>query len=437
MNKFIRPAAFIAVAVTLHAAQTWWLSRIQPDISTTLAIRQLNGDAHQAADMRWFETEKNSIELVSAGILAITAVSLFGGSIWRFFNKQRNPARPMILPILLAGGLMTGCVRSYDTPEFASIDTPETGFLIPLEGDGKNQAKFASEEYLGQLKVAAKRVQIPHRWQQTGRYDYQGEWLPTVRLVKVLRSPITREWTADSGSGTSKKNEAIWIESSDSVSFSMGFTCTAFIPEEQAARFLYWYPAGSLAHVMDFEIRARIQQVAAEVAAKYPLDSLRARKQEVMDAVRKDVTAFFDTRGVTITTVGMFGGMTYENPEIQNSIDKTFIAQQEKVVNQARFEAQQRVNDRIELEANALAEKERRAALGQADAKRTIAAAEAQAIRDVNAALAATQQSPIFLQLKQLEVERARVEKWSGLYPQYYLAPSDKSGLLLQMPASK
>lgn len=39
--------------------------------------------------------------------------------------------------------------------------------------------------------------------------------------------------------------------------------------------------------------------------------------------------------------VGMVGGMTYENPEIQKAIDKTFIAQQEKVVNLARFEAQQ------------------------------------------------------------------------------------------------
>lgn len=92
-------------------------------------------------------------------------------------------------------------MRSYDKPEFASIDTAETGFLIPLEGDGKNQDKFASEEYLNQLKVAAKRVQIPHRWQQTGRLHSSGQWMPTVRLIKVERSPVTREWTADPSSG--------------------------------------------------------------------------------------------------------------------------------------------------------------------------------------------------------------------------------------------
>ena len=183
-----------------------------------------------------------------------------------------------------------------------------------------------------------------------------------MRLIKVERSPVTREWTADPSSGTSAKNQAIWIESSDSVAFSMGFTCTAFIPEEQAARFLYWYPSGSLAQMMDHEIRGRIQQVAAEVAARYPLDDLRSRKQEIMDEVRADVVSFFAQRGVTVTTVGMFGGMTYENSEIQKAIDKTFIAQQEKVVNQVRFEAQQRENDRSELEAEAIAEKARKSA---------------------------------------------------------------------------
>ena len=74
-----------------------------------------------------------------------------------------------------------------------------------------------------------------------------------------------------------------------------------------------------------------------EVAAKYPLDSLRTRKQEIADAVKQDITTFFNTRGVTITTVGMFGGMTYENPEIQKSIDQTFIAQQLKTVSLAKF----------------------------------------------------------------------------------------------------
>jgi cell division septum initiation protein DivIVA len=241
---------------------------------------------------------------------------------------------------------------------------------------------------------------------------------------------------AESTSGTAAKNQAIWIESADSVGFSMGFTCTAFIPEEQAARFLYWYPTGSLAHVMDTEVRGRMQQVAAEVAARYRLDALREKKQEISDAVKKDITAFFAQRGVVITTVGMFGGMTYENGEIQKSIDNTVIAQQLKVVNQARFEAQQRDNDRVELEANAVAERARRIAAGDADAKKIAALAEAQSIREVNKALAEARQNPLLYQLRSLEVERARVDRWNGQYPGYFVgtAGGQSPNLLLQMP---
>jgi hypothetical protein len=259
-----------------------------------------------------------------------------------------------------------------------------------------------------------------------------------VRLIKVDRSPVTREWTADPTTGTSNKNQAIWIESSDSVGFSMGFTCTAFIPEESAAKFLYWYPSGSLAQVMDTEIRGRIQQAASEVAARYPLDSLREKKQEICDAVRKNVTDFFSARGVVVTTIGMFGGMTYENPEIQKSIDNTVIAQQLKVVNEARFEAQQKDNERVELEANAIAEKARRVASGEAAAKKTIALAEAQAIREINKALSEGQQNPLLYQFKTLDVEKARVEKWNGQYPAYYISSGASSSgtpsMLLQVP---
>ena len=103
--------------------------------------------------------------------------------------------------------------------------------------------------------------------------------------------------------------------------------------------------------------------------------------------------------------------MTYENSEIQKSIDNTVIAQQLKVVNQARFEAQQRDNDRVELEANALAERARRIAAGDADAKKIAALAEAQSIREVNKALAEARQNPLLYQLRALEVERARVDQ--------------------------
>lgn len=333
---------------------------------------------------------------------------------------------PLLPLVVLAVAITAAGCRPYDRPEFVEIDTSETGFLTPLEGNTDNQTAFESERYLQQHKVATKRVQIPHRWVQTGRMYWTGEWVDLVRLVKVDRSPLTREWTADSSSGTTARNEAIWIESKDSVGFSVGFNCTAFIKEENTARFLYMYRSKSLADMMDSEVRARIQSVAAEVAAKYGLDELRSRKQEIIDEVRRDVISFFSERGITITTIGMFGGFTYQNGKIQEAIDETFVAQQLKVISEAKLLAQEKENQRIELEARAFANRERTIAEGEADAMRKIAEATRSAGSD-----------PLFLKVKELEVQQKGIERWDGRYPSYLieLGGSDAgSRLLMELP---
>jgi len=429
IRKLVVFVVMVSVAIAIERA---WLNVVQPQIATQVAIEQVNGNDNAFRQLRLFETYKG---IADAAVIIVA----FAVACWLAIRPRRSSRRDwphLMLVSTMSIFAMTGCIRPYDRPEYAEIDTSETGFLIPLEGNTGTQAKFQSEEYLRELKVAAKRVQITHRWSQEGRLPSNGRWIGTVRLIKVNRSPVTREWTAEAATGTASKNQAIWIESSDSVGFSMGFTCTSFIPEDQAAKFLYWYPSGSLAEVMDAEVRGRIQQVAAEIAAKYPLDVLRAKKQEISDAVKRDITEFFAKRGVVITTIGMFGGMTYENGEIQKAIDNTVIAQQLKVVNEAKWEAQQRDNDRVTLEANAVAERARRIAAGEADAKKIGAAAEAQAIRDVNKALAEAGQNPLLYQLRSLEVERARVERWNGQYPGYLLQTGTTSpNLMLQLPA--
>ena len=442
---------FVILAATLWTAENWWLSTQQAEVSTRLALEQFNGGNHTAHEMRAFLALKDTVQLATAFATLLAALVILGPLVRRL--TQRVQASPLsaqlrkslgsVVRIVIAVTALSftgGCMKAYDRPEFVEIDTSETGFLIPLEGDTTQQAKFQSEDYLKQRKVAAKRVQITHRWSQEGRFANDGHWIPTVRLVKVNRSPVTREWntsqTTVANSAIQRSDKAIWIESGDSVGFSMGFTCTGFISEDDAAKFLYWYPSGSLADVMDREARGRIQQIAAEVAARYPLDTLRTKKQEISDAVKIDLTNFFAARGITITTVGMFGGMTYENPAIQKAIDETFIAQQLKTVSEAKFEAQKKENERIELEANAVAEKARREAMGQADARTTAARAEAEAIRMINTAAQEAQSNPLLLQLKSLEIEKARIERWDGRYPQWWMAGNGQGGpsLLLQTP---
>ena len=321
---------------------------------------------------------------------------------------------------------LTGCRKPYDVPEYEEIGPNETAFLVPLEGDTGKQAKFDSAASLEKLKVATKRIRITHRWNQTSRWEHHGGWIVDVRLIKVDRSPITREWTAGTTTGTEKKDQAIWAESKDSVGFSTGFSVTATIEESDASLFLYRYPNKSLANIMDSEIRARVQSSFTDAAATYDLSDLRAKKSEVIASVREDVIPFFEGRGITITTLGMFGGLSYENPKVQESIDKVFIAQREKEISAAQLDAQGDKNKTIELEANAIAEKERRIAKGIADGKQMLLDVAKNAGKD-----------PAFLELRRFEVEEARIEKWDGKYPSYYMVMGSQSRaptLMLQVP---
>jgi hypothetical protein len=322
------------------------------------------------------------------------------------------------MTVVLVVGLMTlntGCIKPYDEPEYVGVKTSETAFVFKLEGDSAKQAKFDSAELLATKKVASKRIQITHRWNQTGRWSHMGKWIPEMAVIKVDRSPVTVQW--ESTGNVKAKDNAVWCESADSLGFSLGWACTAYIKEENAATFLYMYPHGGLQTVLDTEVRALIQQVSADISAKYKLDDLRDKKPEISDGVRKAVTTFFETRGITITTIGMFGGMTYENPKIQDSIDATFIAQQEKVVSAALLAAQGDKNRKIEMEALALAQAAETQAKGIANGNLLKAEAEAKGIEAVNLAIAKANNNPMLLELRKIEVMKVQMEKWTGSYP--------------------
>ncbi len=118
-------------------------------------------------------------------------------------NHAHSPPLPLCVVLLV------GCIRPFDVPEFQEVSNSETAFLVPLTGDTGKQTGFDSQKYLSDRKVAVKRVQIPHEWVQTGRWSNDGKSVQAVRLIKVNRAPVTREWTAGRESGTSQKNEAI------------------------------------------------------------------------------------------------------------------------------------------------------------------------------------------------------------------------------------
>ncbi|MEY4483262.1 MAG: hypothetical protein RL693_714, partial [Verrucomicrobiota bacterium] len=293
---------------------------LQPHVVTGAALDAARGGSVE------FTSARLAMELFQTLPFFIVVFALILMlSIVRRGLKSRRLSRRSALTSLVALGLfsLSSC-KPYDKAEYLQVQNNETAFVIPLEDAREKQevqVHLNSEEFLNQSKVMTKRIMVPHRWQANGRLWFQGSWIPMVAVLKVDRSPVTREWNS-AGGNRKGSDQAIWIESSDSVGFSMGVSCTAFIKEEDSAKFLYMYPSGSLHTVMDSEIRARVQKVAADTAAMYPLDQLREKKSDIMKALNDDLVPFFALRGISITTIGMFGGMTYENPKIQQSIDE-------------------------------------------------------------------------------------------------------------------
>lgn len=350
--------------------------------------------------------------------------------------------------LLLACLCLTGC-GAYDKPVYVEWGSSVTPFFIKLEGDQK-QATVLTEKLLEESMIGNRRVQITYRWVDLGRGPSNGKYFPNERLILVDRDPVTREWTGDVHSGTSTANQSIQLESKDSINFSTNLSITArILDNKDAILFLFNYPAGkieliklndsykddyevkkvSLAEVMDTEVRARCQKDLQEFCNGFELNELRAKKGEMLKAVETDVISFFKTRGVTITTIAMSGGLKYDNPNIQTAIDKVFQAQMDKDVAQAEIAAANQRKLAMKALGEGEAQKKMAVAEGESTAIKTIADAKAYELKKL-------QENPTaYLALKQLELQKEALKIWDGRFPQFLMSNGGQApNLLMDMP---
>ena len=231
---------------------------------------------------------------------------------------------------------LTGC-RAYDTPEFIDIKSNETAFLIPLTGKTSDQTTLMSEAYLQKNLVATKRVQITHDWVQTGRDTNEGKYVANVKLIVVDRTPVSVTW---SDSDTAHR---ISVESSESIGFVPGVSLTAMIDEPDAPRFLYKYAGKPLLDVVNSDVNNYIKGRFSAYFSPLTLNEAKKQKQGIFDKVFVETVDHFKPWGVTVAQLGQTDGLTYNNPEIQNTIDA--LATKQNAVEVAKQE-----NLRVEID---------------------------------------------------------------------------------------
>ena len=343
---------------------------------------------------------------------------------------MKNVRKIAILAIatLMIACTFTGCIKPYDTPEFVTIEPSQTAFLVPLVGDTGNQASFESEELLLQAKVATKEVQIPHRWVQTGRRNWMGEWRDTAALIIVERKPVSRSWES-SDSAAASSNKAIFGETSDAIGIYVGMNCTAMIEEKDAAKFLYRYNNTPLEVIIDTDIKKMVEDQFNIATSQYKSTELHIHKSEIVDAVKNNVTEYFKDYGITITVLGIKEGFSFENPEIQEALDAKFASEQELVIQQNKNEANLA---KAEAEAQAkviAAEAAAKAELKKAEAQIEIAKAEAEAKR-IAAEAEAEANKKLAESLTADILQKLYLDAWNGELPKVvgdgeYILPSD------------
>lgn len=232
--------------------------------------------------------------------------------------------RVFLLSVLFIALISSSC-KSYQEEKYVEVSPNETAYVIPLEtGTKDNQSKLKSEEYLDQNKVVSKRIYTPTQWHSTGRLPGSGEWIPAVRVIKVDRTPVTREWNGGGGGTNSGSNEAIAVESKESIGFEVCITATASIPEELATKFLYSYAGKTLSQVMDQDIRGYIQNILTTEFGSRQLTDCQNQRSAVFETMRKAVIEHFKLYGIQIVNVGSAGQFVYSNSDIQSAINSKY-----------------------------------------------------------------------------------------------------------------
>jgi len=426
----IRVVVFMLVII---ASMTYvkWADDVIVEQQLKTQVHQLDNPSGDSS----IQHDKQMIDLTRWAVpscVIVLGFVLFFDSIKSFFNLCVKSCRFTPVLFILFG---SGCYKPFEPVKLEIISNTEEAFLLPLKAGANplDQSSTNSEEYLKANLVYTQQVKIPQQWVPL---DYEtvfwrGEWRDAALLIRVDTSPVTREWTADENSGTSNKNEAIWVMTADQVEFSTGWTCTARIANRDAAvKFLHNYPAGSLKMAMDTEIRAKIQTTFGLEVTDQKMEKLRTAATPHLKKVVDEVTEFFEGRGITITNLGISGGFVYKDKTIMDKLVEVFNADQKVAIARAETAAQEEVNKKVRLEADGKAQAIKLEKETEAEMIKLVADAKAYELEKAKLDV------ELYTFLKRLELEKDKLKTWDGHFPSYYMGGNGNSSpdFLLQVP---
>lgn len=324
-----------------------------------------------------------------------------------------------LIVVALLSAVMTGCMGPAKVDRIVNAEPNERVFVTNLEGDSLNDQKVVSA--LASLQedfVQSKRISIPQKQHDIGRTAGAYTWIPTVSVTKVVCEPLTCTWDS--------RQQALEVESLDSINFSLGATLTCRIEREDTPLFLYYFGAKvddtaeegtlvyrgrSLKEIADSNIHSFCQARLSAKFAKVNLNEGKAQKAAFFDETFAEAAEYFKQQGITIDSFGSTKGLYYHNADIQTAINEKYVAEMDIEKAKNEFAAQTAKNETL---------------VAQAIAKREAAEAYLQQKEAVIMQIA--------LQIRQFDADTAAAmaDKWDGQLPSQLLPASGSNSLLLQ-----
>ncbi len=316
---------------------------------------------------------------------------------WLIRKTDLPPGVPALAALAVLLILPTGCMGPPRTDVFEEVGPNDTAFVTPLTGDNlQGGQKFNSVQYLESKKVSAKRIPIPLVQKVTGRCWWEYEWIPAVKVWKVKRTLVSKEWTSGSGTGTKAKNEGIPVVTADAIKLSLGVAVTTFIEENDAATYLYYHGEAPLEQVTDNNVRNYCVTELTREYGQMTLAQAKTNGAAIFAKLYSDATNAFKPKGITIMQLGNAEGFEFQDPKVQEAINSRFIAEQGiATATQAKL-----AQDQKNLQTIAMAQ-------AQADAAKKL----------LEAKEATTLQNQLDIALMQAKAQLEMATKWDGKLP--------------------
>ncbi len=300
--------------------------------SKVAALQATPSDAAYVATQMTHKT----FPYISLGI-SITLVAIW--LTWLF-----KAIGPTLSLITVGAILFTGCAP-VAVDVFEQVGPNDTAFVTPLVGDNlSGQQKFNSVEYLDSKKVSSKQIKIPLMAKKTGRFYWNIEWIPAVKVWKVQRALVSREWTGGKDTGTQAKNEGVPVVTSDGIKLSVGVAVTTYIEEVDAATYLYYHGIQPLADVTDKNIRNYCISELTREYSHIDLSQAKTNGAAIFNKLFEDAKTYFKSKGITIAQLGNAEGFEFQDPKIQDSINARYIAEQKIATSAQEKLAQDQIN---------------------------------------------------------------------------------------------